>query len=990
MPDINLKTLTLDNDLPKDGVLFGADSQGATDPSVYSTQTVATRLLGSTSLTGDTLMVASAPVLDLAQTWSNGAVTFTGIKYNTTNTNSAAASLLMDLQIDTVSKFHITKNGSAHGTLIGSGTATFGISAATGIGFYSSNRVSVLADGQIAMLFGSNQNIVANGRSLAFESAASGAGDTFITRKNTRIIQLGAADAATALAQTLTVQSVVGGTTGNVVGQNFTINGSQGVGSGVGGSIIFQVAPAGTLDATTQNGLLAALTINSTGKATFVPTVNSTSSFEITNLAGQVMASADSTNRRFNMGGGVFSVSGATGGSTIYNTGFLGWTNSGSADGTADLFLRRKGTANLQLGGFEAASPVAQTLSVQSVVAGTSNTAGAAFTITGSQNTGSGLAGNLIVSTGFSNTVGTATVTITIATPGVITWTAHGLVTGSPVVFTTTGALPTGINAGTTYFAITSSTLGVNTFQIATTAALAEAGTAVATSGTQSGVQTATTSATVQSPLMTTATFGPSGLTGSQIMPVLELDQTWNTSGNATGIKLSVTNTASGASSLLMDLQVGTVSQFKFGKDGTITVPNLGGVTGTGNLSFRASGGSSIQLFGVDTSNSMFAFQMSGSSVFSARSTAQIGFSSGADANGGNDTILTRKGIANLQLGAADAASPVAQKLSVQSVVATTSGNIAGQNFTINGSQGVGSGAGGSIIFQVAPAGTLGDTTQNTLLAALTINADNASFGSRYSVFAGRASATSFMTLSGTNKVTALDTTNGYCVATGYGYTFTGSGDATTSIDLRLVRDDPNILAQRNGVNAQAFRVYKTYTDGSNYERGVFDWTTTANTLTIGTQKLGSGTARPLELQTDGTAVLTLATDGSVTQSGTYFKLNNRGGSCQVWIGSESTVSAFIGTITSTPLALRANNTAWLTISTTGLLQLQGATSSFPALKRSTTSLQARLADDSAFTNIQGKLTTDNAYAAGGVLAATGSITIYDSTGTAYRVPCLV
>jgi hypothetical protein len=167
--------------------------------------------------------------------------------------------------------------------------------------------------------------------------------------------------------------------------------------------------------------------------------------------------------------------------------------------------------------------------------------------------------------------------------------------------------------------------------------------------------------------------------------------------------------------------------------------------------------------------------------------------------------------------------------------------------------------------------------------------------------------------------------------------------------DTIVLRDAANILAQRNGVTAQAKRVYKTYTDASNYERGVFDWTTTANQLTIGTQKFGSGTARPLELQTDGTAVLTLATDGSVTQSGTYFKLNNRLATCQVWIGSESASSAFIGTITNTPFAFRANNTSWLTISTAGLLQLQGATSSFPAIKRSTTFLQARLADDSAF-----------------------------------------
>jgi hypothetical protein len=88
-----------------------------------------------------------------------------------------------------------------------------------------------------------------------------------------------------------------------------------------------------------------------------------------------------------------------------------------------------------------------------------------------------------------------------------------------------------------------------------------------------------------------------------------------------------------------------------------------------------------------------------------------------SDADGVLDTILTRRGAANLRFGAADAAAPVAQTLSVQSVVAGTS-NIAGANLTITGSQGTGTGAGGSIIFQVAPAGSSG-TAQNALATFL-------------------------------------------------------------------------------------------------------------------------------------------------------------------------------------------------------------------------------------------------------------------------------
>jgi hypothetical protein len=60
---------------------------------------------------------------------------------------------------------------------------------------------------------------------------------------------------------------------------------------------------------------------------------------------------------------------------------------------STDLILRRAAAANLALGAADAASPVAQTISVQSVVAGTLNTAGATTTFIGSVSTGQGLGG---------------------------------------------------------------------------------------------------------------------------------------------------------------------------------------------------------------------------------------------------------------------------------------------------------------------------------------------------------------------------------------------------------------------------------------------------------------------------------------------------------------------------------------------------------------------------------------------------------------------
>lgn len=77
-------------------------------------------------------------------------------------------------------------------------------------------------------------------------------------------------------------------------------------------------------------------------------------------------------------------------------------------------------------------------------------------------------------------------VTMTIAAPGVVSWTAHGLIASTPVKFTTTGALPTGLTAGTTYYVVNPTT---DAFSVAAT----PGGSAIATTGTQSGVHTATT-----------------------------------------------------------------------------------------------------------------------------------------------------------------------------------------------------------------------------------------------------------------------------------------------------------------------------------------------------------------------------------------------------------------------------------------------------------------------------------------------------------------
>lgn len=61
-------------------------------------------------------------------------------------------------------------------------------------------------------------------------------------------------------------------------------------------------------------------------------------------------------------------------------------------------------------------------------------------------------------------------------------------------------------------------------------------------------------------------------LTGSSAASNIDLSRTWNTSGTPTAIKLNITDTASNAASLLMDLQKGGTSQFKVSKAGNVTI----------------------------------------------------------------------------------------------------------------------------------------------------------------------------------------------------------------------------------------------------------------------------------------------------------------------------------------------------------------------------------------------------------------------------------
>jgi hypothetical protein len=164
-------------------------------------------------------------------------------------------------------------------------------------------------------------------------------------------------------------------------------------------------------------------------------------------------------------------------------------------------------------------------------------------------------------------------------------------------------------------------------------------------------------------------------LTGSNATSMIDLAGTWNTSGSPTLIKANVTNTASGASSKLIDLQKNSTSCFSVSDDGTSSY--IRGRDNSGILAYVYS----VQI------------QVGGYSYLNVRNIGSTEL-----VNGGYlafaptfiaDTWLKRKTAASLGLGETHATTPTAQYLSAHNVTTGT-----GASLTLSG--GTGSVAGGA------------------------------------------------------------------------------------------------------------------------------------------------------------------------------------------------------------------------------------------------------------------------------------------------------
>ena len=194
---------------------------------------------------------------------------------------------------------------------------------------------------------------------------------------------------------------------------------------------------------------------------------------------------------------GSVTTSGAHGfssGDLIYISGVVGMTQVNNRLFTITSTGANTFTIGVNTSAYTAYSS-AGTASPSSVPFFTTTAASSSVTVT-LQDHGLSAGGSIVFP--LTTTLQKSTVTITNASPAVVTWlfpvAGHGMSGGETIVFTTTGTLPSGLTAGTTYYVLAAG-ITATTFRVSVT----PGGTAINTGSAGSGIHTGTVGAmTVQ------------------------------------------------------------------------------------------------------------------------------------------------------------------------------------------------------------------------------------------------------------------------------------------------------------------------------------------------------------------------------------------------------------------------------------------------------------------------------------------------------------
>jgi len=340
-------------------------------------------------------------------------------------------------------------------------------------------------------------------------------------------------------------------------------------------------------------------------------------------------------------------------------------------------------------------------------------------------------------------------------------------------------------------------------------------------------------------------------LTGTDSTSFIDLAGTWNTSGNPVAIKLDITDTASGASSLLTDLQVDSSSVFTvdltglvtpsggvnvsgtFGGDGTWMSTNGINVEGDDKLSFgnedvvlRRDGAADTLALRRTTNNQRFNIY----GTYTDGSNYEMGY---FQVNTFGLTIATDS---------AGTGTKRAIRLLGQGLSGSDAVSILELTQTWNTT-----GAPSAISMDIT------DTASDAASLLMDLQVDSST---QFSVSKAGEVSLSRLTATLTDLEAQLGGSGIFKVLTSGAVLGVGIDPTNESIrfgssaDVILQRDiAADTLALRRTTNPQIFNIYNTYTNVSNYERGSLKWT--GGIFSIDMESAGTGTTRNFRIRKD-------------------------------------------------------------------------------------------------------------------------------------------
>ena len=149
---------------------------------------------GALSVGGKTV-TTDAPVINLSQTWNNAATAFTGLKLNVTNTASAAASSLLDLQVGGTSQAFIDSGGIGYfgpdpGNRVRIGYNPIPPTGSGRLGLFATGAGRLWLGGYTNTYLGYDGKIGISGGAFGFSSAAQGALDVALARDSAAVVKV--------------------------------------------------------------------------------------------------------------------------------------------------------------------------------------------------------------------------------------------------------------------------------------------------------------------------------------------------------------------------------------------------------------------------------------------------------------------------------------------------------------------------------------------------------------------------------------------------------------------------------------------------------------------------------------------------------------------------------------------------------------------------------------------------------------------------------